>query len=410
MHHRRAWHARHSMILVPKSAMNRTTAPPSNTSTSTASTPSIDLLCPSVNGTRYTTSTNQPYELYCSTDFNGGDLTTVNAISYSQCVDQCDAYVKAANQSNGAVCVGSVYMAENLNQGNCYLKYQIQLKDVWMNNAILQAARKMQYPFNGPPVYSSYSTPTGTSESPLSPTAVPSPTSSKAPSKKPALDMEARVDTGVTIAAVVLLCALFVLWRRKRQRRRLVQRASIIEPNRSLPMHDLTTMHGMIGSAVGSPEPANPPVMAFGKDVGYREHLPIYELPGFQVPQLRINSRAMDAPDITEPTMTIQAVDKTEETTRAATEAMEKQNAGNSKPTVQLPNELPKTSPKRPPNLSSGALTIPSPKSRAQEITRTVSPTANNTKWLVEMERSRLSSPKPPSVHRPIHLRRSLSR
>ena len=208
---------------------------------STESTTSIGPICPTDNGTTYTTVHKEPYELYCNTDFSGSDLPTVHANSYVQCIEQCDTYLALSNQTGGALCVALVYWATNPNNGNCYLKYEVPLSNVIMDDTQMHGARRVQYAFNEGPVYVPFIVaPTETSKYPSTPTVGPKTTSApqtvSAPPKspEPALSLDAKIAIGVSIAvvglALIVVPALF--FRKKRDGYRLAQPARIISSDR----------------------------------------------------------------------------------------------------------------------------------------------------------------------------------
>ena len=303
------WHIRDGMSLAPKAIEQRTTAPSSTSpSTATTSASSAALFCPLVNGTTYTTPSNQPYQLYCHTDFRGNDLPAVHATSYADCVEQCNAYVQAEDEVNGALCIACVYNADNPNRGNCYLKYQVPLQSVYMNNTLVQAARRVQYPFDGQPVYTPYSsasTSTVTSKPASSPVSVPNVASPSPAVAKPSLGTGVRVGMGIGIAAVglLLLAALNVfLRRRKRWQRYLKQGASTTRGSRILPAkhpsmkyeksrssNAITSPTTVSPDNSGSSNTIGPPTRFSHDDVTQWENLQIAELPGHITPNLRVS-------------------------------------------------------------------------------------------------------------------------
>ena len=152
--------------------------------------------CPTGNGTTYITPEGLQYELYCDYNFNGEDLPATDATSYADCIASCDGYTMDKGEANGANCVAAVFGAADPNGesitsvhpvkesrpdaiiGNaCWLKYQIT--DVQTGGNEVYAARRVEYQFNGPAVYTNFIAP---SPSPSPTPAKPSPTSSPSPS------------------------------------------------------------------------------------------------------------------------------------------------------------------------------------------------------------------------------------
>ena len=112
-------------------------------------------LCPQGNGTTIITSTGLQYELYCGIAFPGSDLPATTVQSYKACIEACDGYSRDQSVEGGANCVAAQYGANNPNGGNCYLKYQIEAIN-WGDGG-MSSARRIQYGFFGPPIYSEFS-------------------------------------------------------------------------------------------------------------------------------------------------------------------------------------------------------------------------------------------------------------
>ncbi|MCJ1483954.1 hypothetical protein MMC06_004122 [Schaereria dolodes] len=81
--------------------------------------------CPASNGTLYTDSENQSYNLYCGANLEYSDLPSVTVDSFEACIFACDNYVANASVFGGQSCTAVTYVGPNPNGGNCYLKYAI---------------------------------------------------------------------------------------------------------------------------------------------------------------------------------------------------------------------------------------------------------------------------------------------
>ena len=96
---------------------------PSPTSSTTAPSVSSSLVCPSDNGTIYTSDAGINYQVVCNTDFPDGDYPFQLVDSFASCVQKCDAY----NYDNHHVqCLAALFIPSREGYANdCYLKSSI---------------------------------------------------------------------------------------------------------------------------------------------------------------------------------------------------------------------------------------------------------------------------------------------
>ena len=131
--------------------------------------------CPSGDGTTYTSSDGQQYELYCETSFSGDDLPSSSAQTFTDCIAACDNFVPSQSNGGGAECVSVTFGAVDPNGNRCWLHYSIT--DVLNDWQTYYSARNVQYAVGGDAVYSPFA------PAAASPTAIP--VSSPAPSPPP---------------------------------------------------------------------------------------------------------------------------------------------------------------------------------------------------------------------------------
>lgn len=93
----------------------------SPTSSSASSTSSS--LCPSGNGTSYTSKANDQYRIICDVDYVSRDLPFQLANTFADCVSACDAY----NTKAGSIqCIAALFVLSRVGDtDDCYLKYSI---------------------------------------------------------------------------------------------------------------------------------------------------------------------------------------------------------------------------------------------------------------------------------------------
>ena len=380
----------------PHKAISKRSAAPKSVVASAESTTPVNPICPTDNGTTYTTIYEQPYELYCHTDFNGNDLPTVHADSYAQCIEQCDLYRALSNQTNGAVCIASVYWATNPYPGNCYLKYEIPLRSVVTNNTLVQGAKRVQYAFNGGPVYVPFDVvPTQTPGHPMMPASSPDATSTPQTSSTPpsspmlALSSDTKVAIGASIAAIGLLLVAIsvILFRRRRSGHRQEQQARITRNDRSLNSEP-SSNSGEKRSYIDVLEAAR----RTSHDVDRsRDTGTICELPGQLSPQLdplRMHEANSIAPSNEGFVIEGDTPRASSQALETITEVEEDQATSRSSPPPKLP---PKTPPPTPPKMYSNLA------SAHEAILGPVSPISKSFARFrpIATERSPVSSPEP---------------
>jgi len=95
--------------------------PSSSSPTSAASATASASLCPTSNGTIYTSTRGQNYAIACDIDYLGNDLHFILAGSFNECVQQCDTYNLQPSSGNG--CVAALFVPSRVHDTNdCYLK------------------------------------------------------------------------------------------------------------------------------------------------------------------------------------------------------------------------------------------------------------------------------------------------
>ena len=78
-------------------------------------------VCPTSNGTVYTSTQGQSYKIVCDLDYLNNDIRFILASSFDDCVQQCDAYNTQSGSGNG--CVGALFVPSRIHGTNdCYLK------------------------------------------------------------------------------------------------------------------------------------------------------------------------------------------------------------------------------------------------------------------------------------------------
>ena len=91
-------------------------------SSQTSSSASTSL-CPSGNGTSYTSKANDKYKIICDVDYFSRDLPFQLANTFDDCVSACNAY----NTKAGSIqCIAALFVPSRVGDtDNCYLKYSI---------------------------------------------------------------------------------------------------------------------------------------------------------------------------------------------------------------------------------------------------------------------------------------------
>ena len=84
---------------------------------------SVSSLCPAVDGEYYRAG-GSIYEISCSTDYPGDDLTSVHADTLPQCFLACSNYTPLQSVQGGKPCIAASWIQAT---GNCYLKYNIEV-------------------------------------------------------------------------------------------------------------------------------------------------------------------------------------------------------------------------------------------------------------------------------------------
>lgn len=96
-------------------------SPSSSSSTPAASATASADVCPTGNGTIYTSAQGQDYKVVCDIDYLNNDLHFILASSFDDCVQRCDTY--NTQLSHGSGCVGALFVPSRVNgKDDCYLK------------------------------------------------------------------------------------------------------------------------------------------------------------------------------------------------------------------------------------------------------------------------------------------------
>lgn len=96
---------------------------PTPTASSVASSATGTSVCPTGNGTTYTSDAGIVYQIICNTDFPDDDYPFQLVNSFAGCVQKCDAYNFNAHHVR---CVAALYIASRNDDANdCYLKSSI---------------------------------------------------------------------------------------------------------------------------------------------------------------------------------------------------------------------------------------------------------------------------------------------
>jgi len=98
--------------------------PSVSSSTASASGSVSSSVCPSNNGTTYTSSQGQNYKVVCDVDYLNNDLRFILASSFDDCVQRCDTFNTQSNGGNK--CVGALFVPSRLDDhDDCYLKSSV---------------------------------------------------------------------------------------------------------------------------------------------------------------------------------------------------------------------------------------------------------------------------------------------
>ena len=91
--------------------------------TSSPAGSSTSSLCPSGNGTSYTSKANDKYKVICDVDYVSRDLPFQLVGTFDDCVSACDAY----NTKAGSIqCIAALFLPSRVGDtDDCYLKYSI---------------------------------------------------------------------------------------------------------------------------------------------------------------------------------------------------------------------------------------------------------------------------------------------
>ncbi|KAL8830064.1 MAG: hypothetical protein Q9170_005907 [Blastenia crenularia] len=104
---------------------NVPSTPASSTTSSASANPSAAFQpCPLSNNQQYVDRSGAVYDISCSCEYPGYDLTTPHAESFQDCMYACDTYIPNGNVANGADCIAATWSYGNPG-GNCYLKWYI---------------------------------------------------------------------------------------------------------------------------------------------------------------------------------------------------------------------------------------------------------------------------------------------
>jgi len=82
--------------------------------------------CPTGLDQPYADSQGNQYTVFCTTDFLGQDLPSLNISSFSECIDACTNYIPPLSGSGSQPCVAVTWSPVNTHGANCYLKSGIQ--------------------------------------------------------------------------------------------------------------------------------------------------------------------------------------------------------------------------------------------------------------------------------------------
>lgn len=97
----------------------------SSSSTSAASATASVALCPTSNGTIYTSTEGRDYAIVCDVDYLNNDLRFILASSFDECIQHCDTYNLELSSGNG--CVGALFVpSREEDKDDCYLKWSVK--------------------------------------------------------------------------------------------------------------------------------------------------------------------------------------------------------------------------------------------------------------------------------------------
>ena len=82
--------------------------------------------CPTGNNTVYENSPSRAYQIACGLSYNYDNIITVNATTFTACMDACDSYIPAAPGDSGdQPCIAISWSPDDINGDQCYLHYAI---------------------------------------------------------------------------------------------------------------------------------------------------------------------------------------------------------------------------------------------------------------------------------------------
>ncbi|KAI4172687.1 MAG: hypothetical protein LQ343_003427 [Gyalolechia ehrenbergii] len=97
---------------------------PSSTSSPPSDRATLFQPCPLSNGQQFIDRSGTVYDVTCSCEYPGYDLTTPHYDAFQDCINACDNYVPDPNVAGGQDCVAATWSYGNPG-GNCFLKYAI---------------------------------------------------------------------------------------------------------------------------------------------------------------------------------------------------------------------------------------------------------------------------------------------
>ena len=114
-------------------------------------TAAITFPCPAYDMSAYIDPNGEAYQIECSANYPGKDLTAVHIETFKECILACDAYVPSPNVGGGLPCIG-VSWGEGNPGGNCYLKSAITAGSTVYGTGF-DSAYKVRYVFPDCPVW-----------------------------------------------------------------------------------------------------------------------------------------------------------------------------------------------------------------------------------------------------------------
>ena len=114
---------------------------PTATASSTTSSATGTSVCPTDNGTNYTSDAGIVYQIICNTDFPDNDYPFQLVDTFAGCVQKCDAYNYDAHHVK---CVAALFVASrDAGANDCYLKSSIENQT--SSNLQIQGAIRLGY-------------------------------------------------------------------------------------------------------------------------------------------------------------------------------------------------------------------------------------------------------------------------